>query len=103
MEHIVQFSFSVDDDAIEKKLEDQAVGKLLERFDAAVVKAAHRRMYSSLSSQSFEDTVRDLLEKRIDKYIDEHGQAIVDVAGKMLAEKLARSKKGKALLEEKEE
>lgn len=41
----------------------------------------------------------ELIKGRIDIYLEKHNDEIISVAGKALAEKLARSKRGKAILD----
>lgn len=101
MEHLVQFSFSVDDDAIQQKLEEQAVSQLLKRFDETVVKQACRERYGySSRQQNFEEAVTWFLQRRIDDFVKENTDKIVNAAAIMLSERLARTKRAKEALEQ---
>ena len=101
MEHLISFTYNVDDDRIQSQLEQAAVTELIKRFDQAVIKAATRqRGYYFNSSKSFEDTVIDYLQNGIDKFVQEHSDEIIEAAGKQLAEKLSRTKRAKELLEQ---
>ena len=101
MEHIVQFTFSVDDAAIQQKLEAQAVAEVTKRFDQAVIKEACRARYGYCSrQQSFEDSVTWFLQSAIDQFVKDNADKIVNAAAVMLSERLARTKRAKEMLEE---
>lgn len=80
MEHILQFAVSIDDEAIEEKAYNKAVGIFLEDFKKKIYTEGY---YSDLT-----DTAQDAVKKAVDCYKDE----IIDKAAKMLTDSIKRSK-----------
>lgn len=103
MEHLIQFTYSVDDDRISQQLQDMAVRDVIKRFDEAVLRAARKQRGWSRGYDTFDDAAIDFLQHSIDDFVREHADAIINAAGKCLAEKLCRTKRGKELLEQKGE
>lgn len=80
MEHILQFAISIDDEAIEEKAYNKAVGIFLDDFKKKIYTEGY---YSSLT-----DTAEEAIKKAVDCYKDE----IIDKAARMLADSIKRSK-----------
>ena len=99
MEHVIQLSFSVDDERIQKEMEAAAVRDVIKRFDEAVLRAARKQRGWGRGYDSFEDAAIDFFQRSIDDFVKDHADAIIEAAGKSLADRLVRTKKARALLE----
>ncbi|NSG75571.1 hypothetical protein G4926_03460 [Anaerostipes hadrus] len=84
MEHIIQFGVTVDDDLIRKRIIEQA--------SETVVKETKKELGVDRSYYSEENVIRRLVEKEVTLLFDKHKDAIVEEAGKQLANKLVRTK-----------
>ena len=95
MEHIVQFAIGIDDNAIKERIENNV--------EQAVIKDITRKIEDTIYSRySYNRTepLKDMIKSRIDVIITEQQDVIVDMAAKILADRLFRSKKGKAILDQ---
>jgi hypothetical protein len=84
MEHIIQFGVTVDDDLIRKRIIEQA--------SETVVKETKKELGVDRGYYSEENVIRRLVEKEVTLLFDKHKDAIVEEAGKQLANKLVRTK-----------
>lgn len=96
MEHLVQFTFSVDDRAIQQRLEESAYKD--------VVDGMRSRLYSTLPKKwrnGIADEVdwRAVADANVQELFKEHRAEIIDAAAKYLAERLAKTKVAKGLVE----
>lgn len=97
MEHVVQLGISIDDDAIQKQVmasaEKKIIGEIKNDIESQIIER-HRASWSY-------DRSRDGLnlttyaEAIIREWLDENSDKIIELAGKMVAEKVYRSKKWK--------
>lgn len=90
MEHILQIAVSVDDDTIQKKIEDAAVREIQKQVDEY---GKYRYGYDS-------SKLTELFKKEIQSFINARSDEIVEKAVKVLASNLARTKKAKAALDD---
>jgi hypothetical protein len=97
MEHIVQFGISIDDDritkAIEEKAEKEIIHHLHQRIDNILFEA---RYYGGRCDPN--EGLRTWAKERFDMWLNENKDALIDCAGKYLAEKLSRTKAARELL-----
>lgn len=100
MEHLITFSFNIDDEHIQQELEKAAVKEVTRRFDEGVLRAARRENGWIRGYKTVEEGMMDYMEKSVDEFVKANGDKIVEIAGKMLADKLARTKRGRELLEQ---
>lgn len=96
MEHLVQFTFNVDDAAIQRRLEESAYKD--------VVDGMRNRLYLTLPKKwrnGIADEVdwRTVAEDNVRAFFEEHRAEIIDAAAKYLAERLAKTKAAKGLVE----
>lgn len=80
MEHILQFAISIDDEAIEEKAYNKAVGIFLEDFK--------KKIYTEGYYAGLTETAQDAIKKAVDCYKDE----IIDKAVQMLVKSIKNSK-----------
>lgn len=97
MEHIVQFAISIDDDRIAKSIEENVEKQVINNITEQVKGIITRKYY--YSGDEYEP-LKNMVKRQIEKVIEEHKDYILENAAKILADKLARSKAGKQLLED---
>lgn len=93
MEHILQIGISVDDDRIRKSIEENAERKVIEH----ITKEVNNVMFGGYYDRT--EPLKNMIKECINRVIEENKEFILDKASKILADKLARSKAGKELLE----
>lgn len=96
---IINIPLQVDEKRMEELVERDYQGKVLE----AVLDQVKRTLANSAENiygDRVADGMRVLVEKQIRDYLKEHGDEIVTAAATNLAERLARSKKGREILED---
>jgi hypothetical protein len=100
-EHIVQFGVCIDDDAIAKGVQQSAEKEVIKMICEKVEDVIYAKYGYSYSRVNKDDLspLRYIVEHKVDEVINENKQFILDNASKILADKLARSKAGKAILE----
>ena len=83
MEHIIQFGVTVDDDAIKKRI--------LEQASTSVVTEVKKEL--GVNGGYFSDNVvRRMVNSEVTALFNKHKDAIIAEAGKQLADKLVRTK-----------
>ena len=87
MEHIVQFAIGIDDNAIKKRIEDNAYDDIVERL----IKEAKNDLPQV---RSFERGVnwRFLVDDRLDYFLEKNRDDIIDAAAEKLCESFKRTK-----------
>ena len=96
MEHIVQFGIGIDDDAIRKRIEEGAEKQILKNIEDDVQSTLFERDYYG---KNYKKVPTDYLNRKIDEFLEKHKDKILEMASTKLADKLARSKRGKEILE----
>lgn len=99
MEHIIQFGIGIDDDRIIKEVEKNAEKAIIKDLEQKVSDKLFKRDWLTKHGDprlDFNDWAAD----RIDSFLTANKNAIIDMAGKYLAEKLARTKAARELLKE---
>lgn len=94
MEHIVQFAIGIDDETIVKRIEERAEKVIIDDIRKKVESAFFARSYYGKPTNDPGEW-SELLFKA---FLDEHKKEILECAAKYLAEKLAKSKAGRELL-----
>ena len=89
MEHILQFAIGVDDDAIVKRIEENAEKAITKELRDKV----GRIMFGCNSWRGEEaDAITRWTEGLFVKYLNDHKAEIIELSAKYLAEKLSRTK-----------
>lgn len=103
MEHLVQFTISVDDENIVKHVSENAEKKII----ADLKKEVGRRIFQSdgyslyCSTKGYDEHhLNSWAQSQFTGFLEHHKDEIILLAAKDLANRLARSKAGKAILEE---
>lgn len=97
MEHIVQFAIGIDDETIKKNISEHAEKTITEQLLNDVERIV-------FDTDSWGRTVNksrasSFTERQFEKFLEDNRESILEIAGKYLADKLARSKRGKEILE----
>lgn len=96
MEHLVQFTFSVDDTAIQRRLEESAYRD--------VVDGMREKLYATLPTKWRNGTTNEIdwrtfANENAQTFFEEYKAEIIDAAAKYLADRLAKTKVAKGLVE----
>lgn len=97
MEHIVQIAFDFDDERVRQTIENTVKKEVIDGIQADIVRALLHNFGSWNSNR--EGALVDLMRERTDNFLKENKDVILEAAAKNLSERLAKSKKGKELLE----
>lgn len=91
MEHVIQIGVSVDDEAIQKQImataEKQIVGEIKHDIEKAIIEK-HRTYYSPKEEMSLTERAEGIIRE----WLDGNSDRIIECAGKLIAEKVYRSK-----------
>lgn len=97
MEHIVQIGIGIDDDSIIKNVSAHAEETITKQLLADVKRVIFETdVWSGKTNENF---ASDYVIRRLDLFMAQNRDEIINVAGKHLAEKLCRTKKAKELLD----
>ena len=99
MEHIVQFAISIDDERITANVERNAENQIIKELKQQVLNKLLEPMYRR-GDATPDDPLNGFSEEIIKQMFKEHEEQIIDKAADLLADRLARTKKGKAILED---
>lgn len=97
MEHIVQIAFDFDDERVRQTIENTVKKEVIDGIQADITKTLLRNFGSWNNNK--ECALVDLVRNEVSAFLGENKDVIVEAAAKNLAERLAKSKKGKELLE----
>ena len=98
MEHIVQFAIGIDDDGIRKRVEERAEKQIVENIEQQVRDQLFESYYC-IGHADKNSPLSDCSKRLIENFLEKHKDEMLEKAAAYLAEKLARSKAGKALLD----
>ena len=96
MEHILQFGISIDDERIKNSIEQAALKQLTDKLVEDVSKVVFEW---DAWGRKPTNRATDWTKRRFDEFLEAHKDEILKEASRMLADKLARTKAAKALLE----
>ena len=98
MQNMFTFAVNIDDKSIAQQIEknayNDAVNQVKEDINAKLNMLRNRWGYSGDG-----DVIIDIVKHEMDTFLEEHKEEIIESASKKLADKLARSKQGKALID----
>ena len=97
MEHIVQFGISIDDSYIKQQVEDSAKKQIIDEIKQDVCNKLFTSYYHTNATPN--DPLSSFSINIIDEFLEKNKEVILEKAAKHLADKLSRTKAGKALLE----
>ena len=95
---IIQIPLQIDEhqmeDVLKRDYEQKVMGKIVDYIKTTLSKRAR-----TLYGDKVDDGMRALIEMRIDEFLKDNKNAVIEAAANTLADKLARSKRGKEILE----
>ena len=99
---IINIPLQIDEEKMEevvkKDYESKVMGEIVKYIKTALTKHS-----TSYYGDRELNGMTELIKERIDIYLEKHNDEVIKAAGNALAEKLARSKRGKAILDNVEE
>lgn len=101
MQHIFNIAIDMDDKRIVNAVCERAESEILKKLEHDVEDTlfSHRGGWSSDRwNPNKRDGLSDILQDKFDEFLNKNRDDIIDRAEKYLAERLARSKKGRELL-----
>ena len=99
MEHIVQFAIGIDDNAIVKKVTENAEREIINDLRQKVANHIFQKSYYAKNADPDRDPLCDFAKRIIVSAIEDNKDAIIEKAAEHLAKNLAKSKKGKEILD----
>ena len=100
---IINIPLQIDDAAFEGKLKEDYESQVLERIEQRLDRALmeHDNSWNRKSAkEGLDKLVMYTVENRVADFLHENRDAIIEAAAKDLGNRLARSKRGKEILEE---
>ena len=89
MDHIVQFAIGIDDDAIRKRIEQNAEKQIIDRIHKSLQdEIFHYNTWDKTKPSGLSEAAREMIERIIESYKDE----IIRMAAKELVESMRRTK-----------
>lgn len=85
MQHIIQFAFDFEDDKIRRSIEENIESQVLSNIQKQIEKEYFTKRWG-------EDPLGDMVSGTVSKVITEHKEEIVDMAAKLLCERLLKRK-----------
>lgn len=99
MEHIIQMAISVEDEKIVKKVEETAESQIIQMLTEKVENViSEKRGWYGKSERDY-TPLKNMVSEQIAKVLEENKDFILSEASKILADKLARSKAGKEIIQ----
>lgn len=100
VEHIVTLAINIDDDKIIRGVEEAAKSQIVRELKSDFVKTIFQTKYSYSTGKDDVDysSVQRWVECEFESFLEENKTAIIEVAGKYLCEKLARTKAVKEMV-----
>ena len=99
---IVNIPIQIDESAFEgkvsKEIQDRVVKELLKQIKKQIASNASGYYYPD-DERKFEAGLSNIVREKVADFINKYEEQIIEVAGKELATRLARTKKGKEIVE----
>lgn len=99
MEHIIQMTISVEDEKIVKKIEENAENQIIQTLTDRVENVISEKRGWYGNGERDYTPLKNMVSKQVEKILNENKDLILSEASKILADKLARSKAGKEILQ----
>lgn len=100
MDHIVSFAISFDDADIIRAVKEKAEHQIITKLEKEVERTLFNSRYYCGHTNDPHSTFSNLAKDVLNDFLNENKEEILSKASIILADKLARSKAGKAILEE---
>lgn len=99
MEHIMQIAIGVEDEKIVKRVEETAERQIIETLTDRVENVISEKRGWYGNKEKDYTPLKNMVSEQIAKILDENKEFVLLEASKILADKLARSKAGKEVLQ----
>lgn len=99
MEHIIQMAISVEDEKIVKKVEETAENQIIQTLTERVEDVISEKHGWYGNQKRDYAQLKNMVSEKIARILGENKDIILSEASKILADKLARSKAGKEVLQ----
>lgn len=99
MEHLIQMAISVEDEKIVKRVEETAEKQIIEMLTDRVENVISEKHGWYVESKRDYTPLKNMVSEQITKILDDNKDFILAEASKILADKLAKSKAGKEILQ----
>ena len=99
---IINIPLQIDEEKMEEVVKKDYEGKVIGEI-IKYIKTALSKQSTSYYGDRETNGMTELIKGEIDKFLEEHHDEVINAAGNALAEKLARTKRGKAILDSIEE
>lgn len=99
MEHIIQMAISVEDEKIVKKVEETAESQIIQTLSEKVENVISEKRGWYGDRERDYTPLKNMVSEQITNILDDNKDFILFEASKILADKLARSKAGKEILQ----
>lgn len=97
MEHILQIAIGVDDEAIKERVAESAEKQITKNIEQMVKNKLFEGYYGRNADER--SALSEYSKRLLDDFLERHKDEILEKAAVYLAEKLARSKAGKSLMQ----
>lgn len=88
------------EEVVKRDYEGRIFNELMRRVEAVLIHEAKYTPYSYNSEDKARNGLKEMIDEHIDIFLKDNKDEIIDVTSTKLADKLARSKRGKEILEE---
>lgn len=99
MEHIIQMAISVEDEKIVKRVEETAESQIIKTLTDKIEGIISEKHGWYVESKRDYTPLKNMVSEQITKILDDNKDLILSEASKILADKLAKSKAGKEILQ----
>lgn len=99
MEHIIQMAISVEDEKIVKRIEENAESQIIKTLSEKVENVIFEKRGWYGNKEKDYTPLKNMVSEQVEKILWGNKDLILSEASKILAEKLARSKAGKEILQ----
>ena len=99
MEHIFNFAINIEDEKIANSISANVESQVYRLITDEVKKIIYEKNWGGCNPYN-NNPLKALVIDQIDKFLDDNKSTILETASSKLAEKLAKSKAGKELLEQ---
>ena len=97
MEHIVQFAISIDDQTITERIEKNAEKEIIKHIEQQVRNGLFESYYSRDADEK--RGLNEYSKRLVENFLEKYKEEILEKTAIHLADKLVKTKAGKALLE----
>lgn len=98
MEHVIQIAISVEDERIVKKVEETAENQIIQTLTDRIEDVISEKYGWCRDNRDY-TPLKNMASKQVGNILEENKDLILSEASKILADKLARSKAGKEILQ----